>query len=82
MGRRVAKKTGIVYGSRDVFIDNSRLYKDTRKILKNIINSRNRWQTLILIGHPYESTLEAINEIGPVFKSEGIDIVPLSTLVK
>ena len=82
MARRVAKEIGIAYASRDVFIDNCHLYKDTRKILERITNSRNRWQTLILIGHPYESTFEAINEMGPIFKSEGIDIVPLSALVK
>lgn len=82
MGRRVAKKVGIVYASRDVFIDNNGIYKDTIEILKNLINTRNRWETLILIGHPYANTLKAMNEIRPLFKSEEINVVPLSTLVK
>lgn len=82
MGRRVAKKTGIVYASRNIFIDNNGQYRDTFEILDNLIKTRDRWKTLILIGHPYGSTLEALKVITPLLMAKGIDIVPLSTLVK
>ncbi|MBN2567950.1 MAG: divergent polysaccharide deacetylase family protein [Deltaproteobacteria bacterium] len=82
MGRAVAKKVGLVYASRDVFIDNSGQYRDTFKILADLIKKREQWHTLIVIGHPYESTLKAVRETIPLFQSKGIDIVPLSVLVK
>jgi len=82
MGGRVAKKIGIRYASRNVFIDNNGRYRDTFEILNNLIKNRDRWQTLILIGHPYESTVRAIMKIIPLLKSKGIGIVPLSTLMK
>ena len=82
MGRRVAKKTGIGYASRDVFIDNNGRYRDTVDILTNIIQTRDRWHTLILIGHPYESTLEAMEQTIHRMKSAGITIVPVSSLVQ
>ncbi len=82
MGRRVAKNTGIRYAPRNVFIDNNNRYRDTLEILNNLIKNRDQWQALILIGHPYENTVRAIMKITPLLKSEGIGIVPLSTLVK
>jgi len=82
MGRRVAKKTGIGYASRDVFIDNDGRYRDTVNILTDIIQTRDRWHTLILIGHPYESTLEAMEQTVHRMKSAGITIIPVSSLVQ
>jgi len=82
MGRAIAKKVGVGYASRDVFIDNNGRYRDTFEILVDLIKKRERWHTLIVIGHPYESTLKAVREIIPLFRSKGIDVVPLSVLVK
>lgn len=80
--RYVAKKTGIGYASRDIFIDNNGQFRDTYEILNTLIQTMDRWQTLILIGHPYESTLQAMERIVPRLKSAGITIVPVSSLIK
>jgi hypothetical protein len=80
-GKELAEKIGLRFTSRDIFIDNN---QDFTIILQNFMNplkKRNRWRTLIIIGHPYPSTISALKEAVPKIKAEGIDIVPVSDLI-
>ncbi len=81
-GKRIAEKIGMKYISRDVFIDNNRDFRDTRERLLNIIEKKDRWKTLVLIGHPHSSTIEAIRETVPLFRTENIEVVTLSDLIE
>jgi polysaccharide deacetylase 2 family uncharacterized protein YibQ len=81
-GREIAEKIGVKYIARDVFIDNNRDFSDTREKLINIIEKKDRWKTLVLIGHPHTSTIEAIRETVPLFRAEGIEVVTLSDLIE
>jgi polysaccharide deacetylase 2 family uncharacterized protein YibQ len=81
-GKRIAEKIGMKYILRDVFIDNNRDFRDTRERLLDIIRKKDRWNTLVLIGHPHTSTIEAIRETVPLFRAEGIEVVTLSDLIK
>ena len=80
-GKELAKKTGIRFASRDIFVDN---IQDSAIIFQNLLNplkKRNRWKTLLIIGHPYPCTISALKEAIPRIKAEGIDIVPVSDLI-
>jgi polysaccharide deacetylase 2 family uncharacterized protein YibQ len=81
-GKRIAEKIGMEYIARDVFIDNNRDFSDIRARLINIIEKKDRWKTLVLIGHPHANTIEAIRETVPLFRAEGIEVVTLSDLIK
>ncbi len=81
-GQKIAKEIGLKFAGRDVFIDNNSDFTDTLGILKKTIDRRGHWQTLIIIGHPYKSTILAIKETIPQFKAKGIEIVPLSDLTE
>ncbi len=80
-GRQAALATGIRYGARDIFIDNSHETEDTCTSILNVINERNNWETLIAIGHPYKSTVTALKQVIPDLQEKGIAIVPLSEII-
>lgn len=79
-GKKLAKKIGLRFVSRDIFIDNN---QDFTIILQNFINylkKRDRWKTLLIICHPYPCTISALIDVVPKIKAEGINIVPVSDL--
>lgn len=80
-GRIISKKIGLKFAGRDMFIDNGCDYTETLENLRNIIDKREHWRTLVIIGHPYESTIQAIKKALPILKSHRIEIVPLSDLI-
>lgn len=80
-GKQAALATGIRYGARDIFIDNSHETEDTCTSILNVINERNNWETLIAIGHPYQSTVTALRQMLPDLQKRGIAIVPLSEIM-
>lgn len=81
-GKKVARNVGVPFAGRDIFIDNNSDFSDTMKIMEKIIEERKNWQTLIIIGHTYESTIQALKKAIPQFKESGIEIVPLSELTE
>lgn len=80
-GHYVAEQLGLRFAGRDVFIDNNSDFTDTLEILKRVMEKKNNWRTLIIIGHPYKSTIDALKVAIPLFQAHGIKIVPLSELV-
>jgi len=81
-GTAVARRIGLPHARRDIFLDNNCDFKDTLGILHRIADKRDTWNTLVIIGHPHESTIRAISEALPVFRERQIYIVPLSQLVE
>ncbi|MBN2539504.1 MAG: divergent polysaccharide deacetylase family protein [Deltaproteobacteria bacterium] len=81
-GIDVARKIGLRHGKRDIFLDNNCDFKDTLDILYRIAEKRDEWNTMVIIGHPHESTIRAISEAQSVFRDRHIHIVPLSDLVE
>ena len=81
-GSAVAKKVGIGHATRDVFIDNGQNFDETFGILNDIIDTRDDWTSLTLIGHPHNSTIEAIEQAVPLLKQKGIRVVPVSRMIR
>lgn len=80
-GKKMAAKIGLKFAGRDVFIDNHADYNDTLAILKRAIARSEGWNTLVIIGHPYESTIRAMETAVPMFKAKKIQIVRPSELL-
>ena len=81
-GIQVAEKIGLQHTGRDIFLDNNCDFKETLDILNRIARKQNSWKTIVVIGHPHESTIEAIKEALPIFRNRKIHIVSLSDLVQ
>lgn len=78
----VAKKIGLRTARRTMFLDN---IKDINIIEKNILDlaeNARKVNGLIGIAHPYQATFEALQNMLPQIEEKGIQIVPLSALVK
>jgi hypothetical protein len=81
-GLAVAEKIGLPHAGRDIFLDNDCDFQEALDILHRIVDRKATWSTMIVIGHPYGSTVRAIGEAVPVFRDHGIRIVPLSDLIE
>ncbi len=79
-GEKVASITGLPCLSRNVFIDNAQDYETTLNILLNL-SSTGEKKPLIVIGHPYDTTIRALKEAVPLLKQRGFEIVPVSHLL-
>jgi len=81
-GIQVARKIGLPHVGRDIFLDNNCNFEDALDILNNIAEKQNEWNTIVIIGHPHESTIQAIRKALPIFQNRKIHIVPLSDLIQ
>jgi len=82
VGFEIAREIGVKTGQRNVFLDNER---DISKIKAKISELRNlslRNGEAIGIGHPYPETVQAIRETVPSFVENGVELVPVSSLLK
>jgi len=78
----IANKVGLPVASRKIFLDNNRDYKEIYNILVGIANKNGDNSPLIIIGHPYPETIQAVNDAVKVLKEQEIEIVPVSRIVK
>jgi uncharacterized protein len=70
----LARKTGIRFAARKTFIDND---KNIDATMQNLLgNWEKKNSRLVMIGHPYPSTIAALKEAVPLLKARGILIVP------
>jgi polysaccharide deacetylase 2 family uncharacterized protein YibQ len=79
---RMAREMGIPSGENMLFIDNEPEVNYSKNFIDKAIRQViNRGQGII-IGHPRQTTLEALKEMTPKLKNEGISLVFVSTLVQ
>jgi uncharacterized protein len=69
------------FAARDLFIDDTEDRSRARTNLERLLTTRDQWNGLLLIGHPYPETVSALEEMIPRFQSQGIEIVSLSVMV-
>ncbi len=83
-GPEIARKLGVRFVSRKVFIDNDNNFITIFRHLTNGIDTDFdlKSERVVMIGHPYEETIQALREAIPVLQSRGIDIVPVSAIVQ
>jgi uncharacterized protein len=80
----VSEKTGLPLASRRIFLDNTRNYEEIYKILISVTENSGGGDLapVIIIGHPHPETIRAIKDAIRIFRARGVEIVPVSQLIK
>jgi uncharacterized protein len=81
-GSAVAQSLGVAHAVRDVFLDNEIEAGAVRKQLAELERVANRRGTAVAIGHPHDATLEALAAWIPTMNSRGLQLVPVSAVVR
>jgi polysaccharide deacetylase 2 family uncharacterized protein YibQ len=79
---RTAWEMGIPSGENMIFIDNEPEVNYSKNFIDKAIRLTIQRGQGIIISHPRQTTLEALKEMAPKLKNEGIALVPVSALVK
>lgn len=80
-GLILAKEFGVLSAGREVFLDNDQSYDQTIKQLVMLMEVSAAEGSAVGIGHPYPSTIKALNNMLPHFENNKIEIVPLSEIL-
>ncbi|MBF0434356.1 MAG: divergent polysaccharide deacetylase family protein [Magnetococcales bacterium] len=81
VGYSRARALGIPATQRDVFIDNAPNKVATLKKLAELVTIAKQFGQAVGIGHPYQSTLEALREWLPTLKGHNIEVARLSHIL-
>lgn len=76
-----AKKAGIPYAGRDVFLDHDETYEAVSGALAQTEREALKNGLAIAIGHPKPETIRALREWLPTLQEKGIYLVPISAAV-
>lgn len=82
VGRSVARDLGMPILERNVFLDNDNDVDKVRHQLEQVERLARKQGFAIAIGHPRDATIEALKTWVPDAISRGINIVPISMLLK
>jgi hypothetical protein len=78
----VARKYGVPYLRRDIFLDHVLLDSFVRAQIGQLIRKAKIQGTALAIGHPHEVTIKVLQEEQAIFQRERIAVVPASQLVQ
>ena len=78
----LAREMGVPSGKNLIFIDNEPEVNYSKNFIDKAIKLVKKRGHGIIIGHPRETTLEALKEMIPQLKAEGISLVFVSALVQ
>lgn len=81
ISQRSAKRNGIPYLSRDIFLDNEQNVEAIKEQLFKAAKIANKRGEVIVIGHPYMATYEALAKYLPEIENQGIRITKVSELI-
>jgi polysaccharide deacetylase 2 family uncharacterized protein YibQ len=79
---KYARLNQIPCAKREIFIDNQTDLASKKETLRELMKIALREGTAIAIGHVRKGTAEAITEMLPEFAKAGVEVVPVSELVK
>jgi polysaccharide deacetylase 2 family uncharacterized protein YibQ len=82
VGASVARRVGVPYARRDVFLDDVAKLPAVMARLAETEAVARRHGTAIAIGHPHDATLEALRQWLPTLQQKGLVLVPVSAVVK
>jgi polysaccharide deacetylase 2 family uncharacterized protein YibQ len=82
VGFRIAQELGLKSAERNVFLDNDRDVVRIKARIAELIDLSLKNGGAIGIGHPYPETLQAIREALPSLKENGVQLVPVSSLLE
>ncbi|MFQ5586934.1 MAG: divergent polysaccharide deacetylase family protein [Thermodesulfobacteriota bacterium] len=79
---RIARELGLRAAKREIFLDNRRERAYIKGQVATLIDRAKQNGQAVAIGHPHEETISALREMLPLFKDEGVSVVPLSELIE
>jgi hypothetical protein len=82
VGYRLARGMGVETALRNVFIDNTQDAAAIRVQLEELTALAGRKGSAIGICHPHRTTIQALTEVMPELKKEGINFVYAEDLVR
>jgi hypothetical protein len=82
VGLRLAKKIGLGFAERDVFLDNTEEAGYIRKQIYKLKIKAKAYGQAIGIGHDRKVTIEVLKEVMPQLEAEGYKFVFVSELIK
>lgn len=82
VGPELAKAYGVPHAERDVFLDNDLDVALVRKQLVKLETIARKRGYAIAIGHPHDTTIEALSEWLPTMHDRGLALVPVSAIVR
>lgn len=78
----MARHHGVPWAGRDIFLDNERDLAAINEQFNRAIALAQRRGQAIVIGHPYPETIEYLTQVLPLLAQAGIEVVPVSRLLK
>ncbi len=82
VGAKVARAEGVPALSRDVFLDDDPQPAAIRVQLRRLEEHARKTGAAVAIGHPRDTTIEALKAWLPQLNAQGFQLVPLSALAK
>lgn len=79
---RMAEEAGIRHADRDVFLDHQDTPEFVRSALRQTERIASKKGYAIAIGHPKDSTINALKEWLPGLKARGFELVPVSAVLR
>ena len=76
-----ARRHGVPYAVRDVFLDNELGLDYVLRQLREVEQVARRNGSAIAIGHPHDATIEALRRWLPTLEQKGFTLVPVSALI-
>jgi uncharacterized protein len=82
-GRDSATRARVRFAARDVFIDHVPGYAVALESLTAAFRERrNNGSPVLMIGHPYRETVQAIHDVLPLWRKEGIKVISVSAYLR
>ncbi|MCC2617344.1 divergent polysaccharide deacetylase family protein [Aestuariibacter halophilus] len=78
----IAHQFGLDYTKRNVFLDHSLAHKDIAAQFRRLIRISQRYGSAVGIAHPHTETLDYLLNTLPRLEVQGIELVPLSTVLQ
>ena len=78
---RLARRFGVPFAERNVFLDNDSDIESVRKRLSELEKMASHHGYAVGLGHPYDATLEALADWLPTLAERGFVLVPISSIV-
>lgn len=82
VARKAARKIGVPFAARNIFLDHQDDVQGIQKRLKEVEKLARKTGLAVAIGHPREATLQALAPWLEKIEAQGFQLVPVSAVVK
>ena len=79
---RIAREAGIPTLTRNVFLDNVQTHEDIDREFQKLLQLAQERGFATGIGHPYEATLNYLEEALPMLSQYNIELIPVSQMIR